>query len=219
MKHKRHTVVIVDDHSVLVAGLKMLLESEEDMEVVGTASNAQEALDVTRQKRPHCILLDISLPGKSGLDIIQELKHLSPQSRILILTMHEEQGYLSRALSHGANGFVLKKAMDVDLIYAIRAVLRGETYVDPRMIKEIIHERDMRYRDKTWEELSPREKQVLIGVARGYSNKEMADLYHLSEKTIATYRARACFKLGISKRSEIVRMVMEKGLLKTQDFM
>ncbi len=223
MTQNKISIVIVDDHRILASGLKMLLEQEEDMEVVGEAEDAQSALSLVEERRPDCVLLDISLPDRSGLEIIGQIIEKSPSTRILMLTMHEDQSYLQKAMDHGAAGFVLKRAMDSDLIYAIRAVMRGECYIHPRMLKGVFKqmasekddakEANPTKEDILWNSLSPREREVIEAVAKGYTSKEIAERCYLSEKTVSTYRSRAMAKLGVKNRASIVKLVKKLGLL------
>ncbi len=214
---EKTTIVIVDDHSILLSGLKLLLEGEEGLEVVGLASTAEEARRAVEEKRPDCVLLDISLPDGSGLDLIKEIKAVSPDTRILMLTMHEDQRYLREAMDLGAAGFLLKKAMDSDLIYAIAAVMRGECYVHPSLMKGLLNKMgDEVARSKEealWATLSTREQEVMRKVAMGYTSREIAEQCCLSDKTVATYRSRAMNKLGFQSKAELVALVRKLGLM------
>ncbi|MGB9711519.1 MAG: response regulator transcription factor [Dissulfurimicrobium sp.] len=226
---KKTRVIIVDDHTLLLAGLKMLIDAQEDMEVVGEATEAHGAIQAVTELKPDCVLLDISIPGASGIEILPKLRENSPESRIIMLTMHENQQYLERAMDGGAAGFLLKKAMDEDLIYAIRSVTRGEMYISPSMLKGLVgkmakgpSKTGATLEDKEtrlWEGLSPREKEVMENVARGFTCREIAELCNLSEKTVTTYRSRAFIKLGLQSRSELVALALKLGILKKDDEM
>ena len=210
-------ILIVDDHQLLSSGLAMLLSAEKYLEVTGQADRPETALRLAEEQQPDIILLDISLPGRSGLDLLPELLARSPQSRIIMLTMHEEQQYLKRALECGAKGFVLKKGGGTDLMYAIRAVMQGDTYIQPSMLADFIKTgadsrggspENISEDEQRWRLLSQREQQIVLGVAKGYTSREMAEEIFLSEKTVATYRSRAMTKLGFESRADLVEFVL-----------
>lgn len=204
-------ILIIDDHQLLSSGLAMLLCAEKDLEVTGQADRPETALRLAEEQQPDILLLDISLPGRSGLDLLPELLTRSPQSRIIMMTMHEEQQYLKRAIECGAKGFVLKKGGGTDLIYAIRAVMQGDTYIQPSMLADFIKTgasaENISEDEQRWRILSQREQQIVLGVAKGYTSREMAEENFLSEKTVATYRSRAMTKLGFETRADIVEFV------------
>jgi len=209
------TICIVDDHSLLLAALKVLLDSQEGIKVAGMANDALSAIKLIKAKNPDVILLDISLPEINGLDLIPRFKKISPESKILIMTMYEDKQYLQKSLDSGASGFLVKKAMDYDLIYAIRTVARGEIYIHPSMLENFMAAAkdsvsSISREEQLWGILSNREKEVMIGVAYGFTNKEIAEKHLLSEKTVATYRLRGMEKLGLEKKSDIVDFILEK---------
>ncbi len=207
-------VLLADDHAILRAGLRMLLAAE-GLEVVGEASDAEEALREVMRTSPDVVILDITMPGLSGLEACPRLKELSPGVKILVLTMHEDEGYLQRLLRAGADGFVLKRSAHTHLVEAVRAVAAGGTYVDPAVAGVLVsgYLAPRRARQVPEETLSARELEVLKHVARGYTNRQIAEMLFLSVKTVETYRARAMEKLGLSTRAEVVRYALEKGLL------
>jgi len=211
-------ILIADDHAVLRAGLRMLLDAEPDMVVVGEACDGQEALAQATALEPDIILLDLTMSGQDGLDVLPQLKATSP-ARILVLTMHEDQAYLRQALQMGASGYVLKKAADTELLLAIRAVTRGEVYVHSAMTKSLLEDVLPRPPDavdvdiQRWHTLSHREQQVIKGVVLGYTSEEIAEQYHLSVKTIYTYRSRAMTKLGLENRAQLIDLALRLGLL------
>jgi len=209
------SILIVDDHKLFSSGLAMLLNAEQDLEVIGQVDNPANALRLAGSHHPDIVLLDITLAEKSGLDLLPEILQVSPRSHVIILTMHEEQQYLKKAVADGAKGFVLKKGVDIDLLYAIRAVKRGELYIQPSMLKGFLQEGKQNRAEETlsederlWRLLSHREQDVLIAVARGLTGREIAGKNFLSEKTVATYRARGMAKLGINTRAELVELVV-----------
>jgi two-component system response regulator NreC len=209
-------ILLADDHAVLRAGLRLLLSSQEGLEIVGEASTGVETLSLARDLQPDLILLDLSMPGMGGLEALPALRRLAPKSRILILTMHDDPQYLRRALSSGAVGYVLKKAADVELLSAVWAVLRGEVYVHSSMTRSLLDDILATIEPETpdlWETLSEREQEVLCQVALGYTSAEIAQRLNLSVKTVETYRARGMEKLGLRNRAALVRFALSKGLI------
>ena len=210
------TILLADDHSVLRSGLKLLLESQPNLKVIGEASSGLDALELAGKLQPDLILLDLSMPGLGGLDALPVLRKIIPSAKILILTMHDDPQYLRTALKGGVSGYVLKKAADAELISAIRAVLRGEIYVHPSMTRALLD--DMLPYPETsapdaWNSLSEREQGVLKLVAMGHTSAEIASQLGLSDKTVETYRARGMEKLGLNNRAALVRFALKKGLL------
>jgi len=203
-------IIVVDDHRVLLSGLSLLLNAEPDMTIVGAAGSGPEALGLVMELQPDIVLLDISLPGASGLVVLPEILRQAPATRVLMLTMHEDHQYLKEAVAKGASGFILKKCLDVDLLYAIRSVMRGQMYIHPAMVPEILAEREKGEaspEEMLWLSLSKREQQVMLAVAMGFTSREIAEQHFLSEKTVATYRSRAMVKLGLETRAELVEFV------------
>jgi len=210
MNNETIRIMVVDDHPVLLAGLSLLLNAEPDMEVVGTADTGPKALALAKELQPDIVLLDISLPETSGLLLLPEVLRLAPRSRVLMLTMHEEYQYLKEAVAKGAKGFILKKCLDVDLLYAIRSLMRGQMYIHPDMMPDIMASQEKGEaspEEMLWLSLSKREQQVMQAVVMGFTSREIAEQLFLSEKTIATYRSRAMAKLGLETRSELVDLV------------
>jgi len=213
-------IVLADDHAVLRAGLKLLVNSQPDMICIGEAGDGTETLRQVDLLRPDVLLLDITMPKQSGLDVIGEVRHRSPDTRILILTMHAEEAYLEKALEEGAAGYVLKQAADQELLNAIRATMRGEVYIHPAMTKKLLGKmlnRSAPEREDDDLALSDREEEVIKRVARGYTNKEIADRLFLSVKTVETYRARAMRKLRLNSRAALVRYALSKGWLEEDE--
>ncbi len=211
-------ILLADDHAILRAGLKLLLDAQPDMEVVGEAATGARALALAEELHPDLVLLDVTMPGLSGLDVLRALKESAPQSRVLMLTMHDDESYLREALALGAAGYVVKKAVDSELLNAIRAVMRGETYVHSAMVNKLLKTEpsgSVAAGDTAdpWQTLSKREADVLRLVALGYTNSEIADRLAISVKTIETYRARGMEKLGLTTRAELVRDALARGML------
>lgn len=209
---KKIRVLIVDDHAVLRAGLRTLLNLQSDFEVVGEAAEGPEALEKVQRLQPDVVLMDITLPGMEGLEATKRLKKTHPNVKVLILTMHEDRRYLYSALKAGASGYVVKRAADTELIDAIRAAHRGDVFLHPSMARIVAE--DYVEQGATEQGLSDREREVLGLIAEGCTYKEMAKLLALSVKTIETYRERIKEKLSLNTRAELVRYALEKGLLR-----
>jgi two-component system, NarL family, response regulator NreC len=220
-KNSQIRVLIADDHAILRSGLRMLIGSQPDMAVVGEAQNGNEAIRLTKETSPHVVILDVTMPERGGLHAIHEILKQNPNTRVLLLTMHEEVAYLRTALAAGAAGYVLKKSVDADLLTAIRAVQRGRTYVDAELASELLQpfvSEGVRSSAKPAEVLSERELQVLKLVAEGFSSREIAQQILVSVKTVETYRGRFAEKLGLTSRADVVRYALETGLLTTEKF-
>jgi DNA-binding NarL/FixJ family response regulator len=212
-------ILLADDHAILRAGLRLLINGQPDLEVVAEADNGVKVLSLVEETRPDLVLLDLTMPGLGGLDVLRALKQVSPESRVLILTMHDDESYLRQALSLGASGYVLKKAVDSELLNALRAVARGETYIHSAMMGKLLNgdahasAAAPDASDDPWEALSQRERDVLRLVALGHTNAEIADQLAISVKTVETYRARGMEKLGFTTRAQLVRDALERGML------
>ncbi|MBI5033802.1 MAG: response regulator transcription factor [Chloroflexi bacterium] len=205
-------IIIADDHSVLRSGLKMLLNAQDDLIVVGEATNGAEAIKAVREQSPDLLLLDISMPKSDGLQVLQHVRRAQPNVRVLVLTMHEEEGYLKRALESGAAGYCPKSAADAELISAIRAVMRGNVYIHPSHTKVLL-DRMLPANESNAApiDLSEREGAVLKLVALGHTNQEIAEQLALSVKTVESYRARGMEKLGLKSRAALVRYAIQAG--------
>ena len=177
---------------------------------------AAEAIDLAGRLQPDLILLDLGMPGLGGLEALPRLRQAAPDARVLVLTMHDDEGYLRQALHSGAAGYVLKKAADHELLSAIRAVLRGEVYVYSALTRSLLEDllpAGGEAPQDAWEKLSDREQEVLRLVALGHTGAEIASRLSLSSKTVETYRARGMEKLGLSSRAALVRFALSRGLL------
>ncbi|GAW91244.1 response regulator [Calderihabitans maritimus] len=218
MQQRKLKVLLVDDHVVLLSGLCLLLENTNDLEVVGKATDRMSALEQCRKLKPDVLLLDINLGDNSGLDLIPEVQRISPETNILLLTMYDEEDYLQRALELGARGYILKKASDQELLAAVRAVGQGGTYLDPAIATSVVNlalgrKKKGEERPSSNGVLSSREKEVLGLVALGYTNQQIADELTISIKTVETHKANIKEKLGIKKRSDLVRYALENNLM------
>jgi DNA-binding NarL/FixJ family response regulator len=211
-------LLIADDHAILRAGLKMLINAQADMEVVSEAPDGDRAVQAARDTRPHVVLMDLTMPGSAGMGALEEIARCCPDTRVLVLSMHDDPAYLRSVLAAGASGYVLKRAVDTELLAAIRAVHRGGVFVDPSLAHVFVRDA----LDKAATEgratrslniLSERERQVLRLVAQGYGSQEIAKQILVSVKTVETYRARIAEKLGLRTRNEIVRFAVQMGLL------
>ncbi len=212
-------IVIADDHVVLRSGLRKLLNEQPDIEVIGEANDGNEAITRTEELIPDVLLLDITMPNLGGIDVIRIVKARMPKVAILVLTMHEDEGYFIEALKAGASGYVPKKAADTELIAAIRAVNRGEVFIHSSfaktMVTRMLHGKSS-YQEEAidrYERLSHREQEVLKAVAQGYTNQQVANQLYLSVKTVETYKARIMEKLNLHSRAELVRFALQRGLL------
>jgi DNA-binding NarL/FixJ family response regulator len=205
-------VLIADDHGIVRSGLRMLLERQEDIEVIAEADNGADARDIAIREKPDLAILDVKMPKLTGLQATREIREKAPEVAVLILSMHDEERYLFEALKAGASGYVLKRAADQDLIEAIAAVRRGEPFLTPEaqqvLIKDVLGGGESQ--DK---ELTPREQEVVTLVAEAHTNKEIAELLSLSEKTVENHRANAMRKLGMGDRVELVRYAIRRGLI------
>jgi two-component system response regulator NreC len=211
-------VLIADDHAVLRAGLRMLLDAQTDIDVVGEAADGLEVIRRTRELRPDIVLLDLSMPGPRSGNVIRAVLRAGPKTRVLILTMHDDVAYLRSALSAGAAGYLVKKAADTELLSAIRAVHAGRTFVDLTQTPGLTQRArgaEVAGEAPPSQDLSRRERDVLHLLAQGHSNQQIADTIRLSVKTVETYRTRLRKKLGLKGRAELYRFAAESGILDT----
>jgi DNA-binding NarL/FixJ family response regulator len=212
-------IVLADDHLIVRAGIRALIDQQPDMRVVGEASDGVEALALAQHFQPDVVVMDLSMPRLNGADATQELRKLCPQANVLVLTVHEDTTYLRRVLEAGATGYVLKYAAPESLIAAIRQVAGGTVYLDPALsdtlVNVVIGAKERAGGEQS--ALSEREAMVLRLIAQGYSNKEIAGQLDLSVKTVETYKARGMEKLGISSRVDLVRYATTRGWLTALD--
>lgn len=212
-------ILLADDHAMLGAGLKALLNAEPDFEVVGEASDGADAVRLAEQLHPHVVVMDISMPVMDGLEATRRITARSSETKVLAVTMHAEEQYLLRMLEAGGSGYVLKRSADVDLMDAIRTVQRGEAFLYPSATQLLL--KAYRQADDpnapAGGRLSEREEEVLRLTAEGYSNSEIGAKLYLSPKTVDTYRQRITEKLGLHHRAELVQFALRAGLLRLQD--
>ena len=216
----RIRLLVVDDHPVVRAGLRTLLSAQDDIDVVGEAEDGRAAIELAAELEPDVVVMDITMKGMGGLEATLKITKRLPNIKVLVLTMHENEEYLRQLLEAGATGYVLKQAVDTELVVAIRAVQRGEVFLYSSFSRFLLG--DLAQNDEadrlpskvdSYERLSQREREVLRLVALGHTNQEIADQLYLSIKTVETYRARVMNKLNLKSRSALVRYALQRGLL------
>ena len=210
-------LLLVDDHAVVRSGLKMLLESERDVEILGEAASASEAIEATMRLKPDVVLMDIGLPDLSGIDATLQIKKKAPQVAIVALTIHEDEEYFFKMLEAGASGYVPKRAAPEELITAIRAAATGQVYLYPSLAKLLVRDfldGGRAGAEQVPSDLTDREQEVLTYLAEGASNEEIAASLVISPKTVARHRENIMRKLNLHSRSELVRYAIKKGIIK-----
>lgn len=212
-KAAKTRIALVDDHAVLRNGMKHLIAAEADMDVVGEAEDGKDILALIAATTPDVLVMDLSMPEVGGLDSIKRIRAQNSSCKILVLTVHEDRGYLQEVMEAGALGYMLKRAAPDDLIRAIRSVAAGNLYVDSRLATKLITSLVDKKNELSSDvdKLTAREQQVLRSIAEGYSLKEIASTLSVSVKTVETYKARSMEKLGLSSRVDIVRAARQLG--------
>jgi two-component system response regulator NreC len=206
-------VVIVDDHAILRSGLRRVLDAESDIEVVGEAESAERAVFEALATKPDVVLMDVVMPGKSGIEGMPAVLQAAPQAKVLILSMQDDPRYVREAFEVGAHGYVLKEAADTEVVGAVRAVAAGEQYVHPTLGARLVAAEAEERRRAEEDPLSEREREVLRLLALGHTNQEIAKLLYISVRTAETHRAHIMQKLRLSSRAELVRYALDKGLI------
>lgn len=209
-------VLIADDHAIVRTGLRSILLAEPTLQLVGEATGGYEAVKLVAELNPDVLVLDISMPDLDGISVTKQLKSLYPDLKILILTIHEDKALLREAVRSGASGYILKKAAEPDLIAAIQIVLRGDMYVDPSLVREIIADPPgpiNSHKNSIVEPLTPRETDVLKLIVQGYTNRQIGGELTISVRTVEGHRANLTSKLGLRNRVELVRYAREHGFL------
>jgi DNA-binding NarL/FixJ family response regulator len=208
--------VVVDDHAVVRSGIKLLLDREGDIEVVGEAGTAKDAIFRARSLKPDVILLDVVMPGQSGIEVLPTLLKESPETKVLVLSMQDDPSYVREAFAAGASGYVLKEAVDEEVVAAVREIAGGRKYVHPalgaRMVAAEAQERAAAEADP----LSDREREVLRLLALGHTNQEIAKMLYISVRTAETHRSHIMQKLRLETRAELVRYALSHGLLEEE---
>ncbi|MBI5651373.1 MAG: response regulator transcription factor [Chloroflexi bacterium] len=209
-------VLICDDHTILREGIRLLLNAESDMDVIGEAVDGRDAVEKARALNPDVILMDIAMPLLNGLDATRQIVRDNLNARVLVLTMYESDEYVAQMLEAGAVGYVLKKVASSELVYAIRAVQRDESFLYPSITKRILEDylrRGQSGQESTFGGLTDREREILQLVAEGHTNKDIAEMLSLSIRTVQNHRAHLMEKLGIHDRSELVKYAIKKGII------
>jgi two-component system, NarL family, response regulator NreC len=206
-------VVVVDDHAVLRSGLKMILDAESDIETVAEAGDMREAVFAVRREQPDVVLMDVAMPGGSGIEATPAVLKEAPDAKVLVLSMQDDPAYVREAFGVGASGYVLKEAADVELVAAIREVAGGGRYVHPALGARLAIAEAEERRHAEDDPLSDREREVLRLLALGHTNQEIAKTLYLSVRTVETHRAHIMQKLRLTSRADLVRYALENGLL------
>jgi len=201
------SVLLVDDHTLVRKGFRRILEDDPVIRVVDEAANGQEAIRLARQLHPQVIVMDMAMPGLDGVQATREILKHEPGTAVLILSMYSEENYVRNALDAGARGYLLKDALDVDLVSAIKALAAGRQVIGPGLVPA------SRVPDPQYDRLTPREKQILELAAQGKSNKTIAALLHVSENTVAVHRANMMAELGIHRTTDLIIWAVKKGLI------
>ena len=208
--------VVVDDHAVVRSGIKLLLDREHDIEVVGEAGNAKDAIFALRALKPDVTLLDVVMPGESGIEVLPNLLKESPETKVLVLSMQDDPSYVREAFAAGASGYVLKEAADEEVVAAVREIANGGRYVHPALgARMVAAEAEARAAAEA-DPLSEREREVLRLLALGHTNQEIAKMLYISVRTAETHRAHIMQKLRLSSRAELVRYALSQGLLEEE---
>ncbi len=212
-KDQKTRLLVVDDHAVVRSGLRMLLDAEPDFDVVAEAGNARDAVFEARAHQPDVIVLDVVMPGESGIEALPRLKKEAPGAKVLVLSMQDDPRYVREAFAHGANGYVLKEAADAEVVGAVREIAAGGEYVHPALGARMVAAEAQARAAAAADPLSDREREVLRLLALGHTNQEIAKKLYISVRTAETHRAHIMQKLGLSTRAELVRHAIAHGLL------
>ena len=210
-------VLLADDHGIVRKGLRFVLESEPNMVVVAEASNGREAVRLCEQYQPEIAIVDIAMPQLNGIEAVSQIRKASPSTQAMVLSMHSDETYILRALSAGAKGYILKDAVEDEILPAVRSVLKGKSYFSPAIAKTLLEDyvRYLRQRglEDSYDLLTDREKEILQLLAEGRSNKEVANLLNLSVTTVETHRTNMMQKLGLHSAAEIVLYAVRKRII------
>lgn len=206
-------VLVVDDHAVVRSGLRRVLDAAEGIETVGEAPSAERAVFEALEHKPDVILLDVTMPGKSGIEGMPALFQAAPEAKVLVLSMHDDPRYVRAAFEAGASGYVLKEAADTEVVDAVRAVAAGERYLHPALGARLVAAEAEERKRAQADPLSEREREVLQLLALGHTNQEIATKLYISVRTAETHRAHIMQKLGLTSRAELVRYALDQGLI------
>ncbi|MFC2010922.1 response regulator [Chloroflexota bacterium] len=206
-------VVLVDDHAVFRDGVRALLDLHDDIEIVGEASEGKEAIEIVEELTPDVVIMDISMPGMDGIEATRRIMKRNPEVKVLVLSQHDNRKYILLAIKAGVAGYIPKRALGSDLVWAIRAVYKGDYCLYPSAIKEIFKEYLKQTGEEPFDLLTNREREILKLIADGHTSREIADLLLISLKTVLGYRTKIMGKLNIHNRTELIKYAMRKGLL------
>ncbi len=212
MTQKAIRILLADDHSLVRQGFRRILDAHPDLEIVGEASDGREAVEQTARLQPDVVVMDVAMPGLNGIDATRQICESSPRTRVLALSMHRDAVYVREILRAGARGYLLKDAIDADLVSAVRAVARGEGYIAPAVADCVLADYRQHVSDPI-DLLTAREREVLQLIAEGKTNKEIATLLNLSVYTVDAHRGRIMEKLNLHSAGELVRFALRKGLI------
>ena len=218
MNSDKKTIILAEDHTILRAGLKALLSSNPDFEVVGEADNGRDAIRRVIQLKPDLVIMDLSMPGMNGMDAVREIKDRMPEVTVLVLTVHSEEEYVMASLQAGANGYVLKDATHNELLTATERVLAGKTYLSPDITEKVVNSYlntgTGRQEPVTrWDTVTQRERQILKLIAEGHTNRSMAEYLCISVKTVEKHRANLMKKLDLHSVSALTTFALDKGII------
>ncbi len=205
-------ILLADDHTIVRQGLKLIISSHADLQVIGEAANGREVLELAEKLKPDVILMDVAMPELNGIEATRRLREVSPRTKVLVLSMHKEAVYVREILKAGARGYILKDAIDTELISAIQSVARGDGYISPAISGTLLSD----YRQNITNPLdllSSREREVLQLIAEGKTNKEVATRLNLSVYTVDSHRGKIMEKLNLHSTGELVRFAMKQGLV------
>jgi two-component system response regulator NreC len=210
-------ILLADDHTIIRSGLKLLLEQQPDFKVVGEASNGREAVELAARHHPQVVVLDIGMPQLNGIEATRQILTQEPQTQVVILSMHSDEGYVLRALKAGARAYILKNSAEADLIRAVRTVAEGKSFFSPVISQMLLEDYVRRVKDKevedTYDLLTPREREVLQLLAEGRTNKEVANILNLSLYTVETHRGNILQKLNLHGTPELILYAVRKGII------
>ncbi|HZD16990.1 MAG TPA: response regulator transcription factor [Actinomycetota bacterium] len=216
----RVKVLVVDDHEIVREGIRMVLATDPELEVVDVASSGEEAIDKVRECQPNVVLMDIGMPGLSGFEATRRIRESNPGTQVVALTVHDSEGYVFQMLQAGATGYVVKRAPSEDVIQAVKRANQGEAVLHPSVAKLLIKDylaRVAKGEETSFDQLSDREREILKLIAEGRTNREIAESLFLSIKTVQAHRANLMRKLGMHDRTELVKYAIRKGIIGLED--
>ncbi len=210
-------VLLADDHKLIRAGLRLVVDQQPDLSVVGEADDGRQAVELAKSLKPNVVVMDIGMPNLNGIEAARQIRGIDPDASVVMLSMHSDEGYVLRALSAGARAYLLKDSATTDLVQAIRAVVEGKSFFSPAVSKVLLQDYIRKLQrsgaEDSYDLLSPREREVLQLVAEGKSNKEVASLLHLSVYTVETHRAKIMQKLNLKGVPELILYAVRKGII------